>query len=293
MKKIILIVILFLSACDPPSYKEERYPFFPQGFSEPVAFVAVEWNNRKLIGTGSAFLIDREKGLMLTAKHVSDVYKEYGSDVADSFINTHVYDHFILRVPPLRDASLVKLIDFDPKDLPDPYPISQKRVAVGDTLYVRGYHRHRNEFIKMNEEAGFPDNQVPIIEKYYKNFGRSLDLQEGEIVYHNIKVRVEALEAKIDLNQEGELFYKEKNDTNTYIQVKTERDHLFSFGGLSGGVVVNTDNEIVGAITAEQPGFEEIPWEGPFQLMKKKYETIYVTPIWDIQELLDYAKQVR
>lgn len=291
MKYQWFLALLILVSCGPPKLDTSKPDYYEQDFSEPVAWLAAEWNSTKLEIVASGGLIDKENGIIITAKHFTDELEGLGSDTCKVFMNGKVYTAFIIRVPPLRDAALLKLMEFDPNELPDPYPISETGVLEGDTLFIRGFHPHQKLLIQQNHDKDFPDHPVPIVERYYKNFGRLIKHQISEIVYDNILSIVQETDALIELSDEDtDIFARAKNESNTYIRVQTERDHKISFGGLSGGIVVNEDNEIVGVITAEQEGFEKIPFDGPFVLVKRVYRTISVTPIWDLQELLDFAK---
>ena len=114
---ILFILALTLVACNPPPvenvYRKEMR--FPSTLNVPVAFLAVEWGG-KLRGSGSAWLIDGGNGVLFTAKHVTDALMnnqiELGANECKLFLgNGRVFTCITVRVPPLRDAVVLRLLE--------------------------------------------------------------------------------------------------------------------------------------------------------------------------------------
>jgi len=120
---IVVFLFSFSFACSPPSelnrnkYREENS--FPQDFKSTGAYLVLEWNSKKPFIMASGSLVNREKGIFLTAKHFSDAFGLLGVDYCKVFFNGKVYKAVLVKVPPIRDAALIKLASsFSVKDFP-------------------------------------------------------------------------------------------------------------------------------------------------------------------------------
>ncbi len=286
--KALPFIALILS-CNAPAEKSSALIVYRQDGAEPVAWLAVERSGPPAI-MASSFLINKEKGLFLTAKHFVQDFNLLSFDTCKLFINGRVYEAYVLQVPPLADAAMLQLVEFNLEDLPDPYPVAKEKVKIGDRVFVRGLHLHRKALTKHNLKRDIVDKVVPIISDYYDNYGYAEKSSASQVVYENIPSVVVEIDVRASVDGNEGLFGAIKDKYNRYVHVETVYDHVDSFGGLSGGVMVNEGGEIVGIITLEQVGFETVPFFGPFLMNVKTYENIFVTPIEYFRELFDYAE---
>ncbi|OGN08631.1 MAG: hypothetical protein A3J46_02935 [Candidatus Yanofskybacteria bacterium RIFCSPHIGHO2_02_FULL_41_11] len=295
--------------CDPSDeetniYRKGRY--FPGGINVPVASLISEWAGKVRV-MGSAWLIDGGNGALFSAKHVTDAFMgnivELGGSECKVFLSGKIYDCTIARVPPLRDAVVLNISSpFKLSELPKPYKIAETKVKLGDQVFIQGLHLHSLEIRELNKKEGFGDFVVPIFKTFYgRRFGNKCN--EREEVFHNIEAKVTALDVRIKIDdQENDPMGGLKYKTNRYFMVKTLRNHKFSFAGLSGGVAVrlskNGEPEAVGIITGEKPveleydknrNLKNSPCGQPIMTA----DTIAVTPIESVSELIDYARYSR
>lgn len=313
MKKIpFLLLLLVISACNSPpnenNYRREGN--YPSSVNVPVAFLVSEWAGKPRV-MASGWLIDGGNGMLFSAKHFTDVFMnntiELGANECKVFLSGKIYSCIIVHVPPLRDAVVLKILGpFNSAKLPTPYKISTTKLKVGDKVFVQGFHPHSSEITKSNMDDGLKDLIVPILRTFYEL--READpSRQGEVVFDNL----EGIRIKPDPNailnnplldneaKKGALEY----ENDSYIKVRMARDHKFSFGGLSGGVVLNEKAEAVGIITAQdilrfeydKDGFLIDPHKGTITVTIKKqyFDTTYVTPIESVMDLYDYARQIR
>ncbi len=309
---LFLIFVLcssMLTSCNPPPvenlYRKEGR--FPGGLNVPVALLVAEWGGKPRV-MGSTWLIDGGRGALFTAKHVTDALMnstiELGANECKVFLSGRVYTCFVDRVPPLRDAVVLKILGpFNSAELPTPYKISTEppKLKVGDTVFVQGFHSHLKEIRDINEKEGFRDMVVPILQTFYeRRFGN--ECIDREIVFDSIEARVIKLNIRIKIDdQENDPMGELKYSANTYFSIVTSRNHKFSFGGLSGGVVVKLDKngepEAVGIITAEKPVEFKYDKDGrlisPCGLPPLAADTLLITPIESVKELYDYARRMR
>ncbi len=250
----------------------------------------------------SGFVVDRQKGIFMTAKHFTDAVEGSGSDSFKLFTNGMAYDAYVMKVPPLRDAALVRLEGkFDPKDISAPYHLASVPLKKGDTVFFQGMHPHPCPVRNSNAADGFPDIIVPILKDYYGIMMRDC-LHESEIVFDDLESNVVDLNSHILLNAAekdaklGRILY----DANFYYRLKTKRNHKFSFGGLSGGPALNAKRELVGLNTAEEAARFKFTPEPQKEKnssagikIEKVEDTLFITPIGTVQDLFDYAKSVK
>jgi len=298
---IVALLSFLLSSCD--RLPKENKNYF-QDFSEPVAWLVIEGNGYPLI-MASGFLVNREKGIIMTAKHFTDELPQFGGDRCKAFLNGKVYEVQLLKAPALRDAVLLRIRDkFNPADLPEPYPLAKERVAVHDKVFLRGFHPHPRWLTDFNKNKGVFDKIVPVLRDYYQIIMRdSTRLQE--IVFEDIEGNVAKIDAKIlvGTGEEGEVtpLDKLKSEANLYVKIVMRRNHGFSFAGLSGGPIVNSRGELVGILTAARAVRFKIDPEGFLvnteddlsvrgQLIAR---TVQMTPIVFLRDLFLYADEIK
>ena len=314
MRKLLLTSLLFVViACNPPLIenvyrKEGRYP---SNINVPVVFLVSEWAG-KIRVLASGWLIDGGNGTLFSAKHFTDTFInnpiELGIKECKVFLSGKVYTCVVVRVPPQRDAVVLKILgSFNQSKLPKPYKISTTKLKIGDKVYVQGFHPHSLEIMKSNMDDGFRDLVVPVLKNFFEL--READpTRQREVVFDNlvgkrVKLDPDSIRNNPLLNdEEKEGALKYENDS--YIKVLMARDHKFSFGGLSGGVVLNEKGEAVGIITAQdifrfeydENGFFVDPFMGNHMIInikKQLFDIIYITPIESVKDLYDYAMQIK
>lgn len=300
---VALYLFVLVSACNAPSvenvYRKEGR--FPGGLNVPVAFLVSEWAGKPRI-LASGWLIDGGNGTLFSAKHFTDVFMnntiELGANECKIFLAGKVYTAIVAQVPPLRDAVVLKIIgQFNQSELPKPYKIPTTRVRVGDKVFVQGFHPHPSEVINSNMLDGLNDLIVPILKNFYEL--READpSRQREVVFDNIEATVVDINfhAAVE-NQQTDPLGKFKFKYNEFIKVVTTRNHKFSFGGLSGGVVVKINEkgepEAIGIVTAESPArYEHMKIPGGM-LVRQVVDTMDITPIYSVKDLYDYARQMK
>lgn len=315
MRKMLAVFLLFVFyACNPPPVenayrKESRYP---SDLNVPVGLIVSEWAGKPRV-MASSWLIYGGNGTLLSAKHFTDTFVnniiELGANECKVFLNGRVYVCIVVRVPPLRDAVVLKILgSFDQVELPKPYKISTTKLKIGDKVFIQGFHPHPSKITKSNKVDGFGDQIVPILKNFYEL--READLsRQREVVFDDLEgKRVKPDPDSIRKNpllkdEEKKALLEVENDL--YIKIHMARDHKLSFGGLSGGVALNEKGEAVGVITAQdifrfeydKQGFFIDPHSGErlevFNKKKQLFNTIYITPIESIKDLYDYARQMK
>ena len=309
MRILILIFCFAIVGCSPPplinEYREKGTYTHPQELKSTVAYLVLEKNNQPMI-MASAFLINKEKGIFLNAKHFTDDIGSFGPDYCKIFFNGKVYRVEVERVPPRRDASLLRIIsDFNSADFPEPLIVAKEMPKLGDKVYVLGFHPHVYDIREQNEKEGFADRVIPIFRTYYDVIMKDKS-KETEVVFDNlegtrVKLNPDSVlkNPYLDVDEKNALLEYARGD---YIKILMARDHKFSFGGLSGGLTVNERGEVVGVITAQDPfrlefdenGFLTLPNGDVVATVKQqKFDVIYVTPIDSLQDLMEYVKNSR
>ena len=289
----VFLTFLF-SGCDGDSSKK-RHTVFRQSITLPVAWLVIEWNGRPDV-MASGFLVDKEKGVFVTAKHFTDALDDLFPDEVKVFFNGKVYSASLAGLAGLRDAALLKLEEpFDPADFPEPYRIADEPVSVGDTVFIQGFHSHPLWLSTANKNNGRPDRMVFVLDDYYHVV--MLDpTKKINVVFDNLKAVVLRLDTKHQIGKPGSgqsYLNRIRNEVNTYTDVRTKHNHVISFGGLSGGAATNKDGELTGIITAEAPQRFEFDPKGRLLtprgfLIRGKLvrDEISVTPIAEIKDLL-------
>lgn len=302
---VAMLLLAVISACDSPAdinyFREER--IFPSTIEAPVAFLASEWSGRPRV-MASGWLIDGGNGTLFTAKHFTDSISEdtieLGAKECKIFLNKRVYSCIVTKLPPLRDAVVIKILEtFNPEEMPKPYRISDTKLKIGETVYIQGFHPHPYDIILSNNADGLKESIIPILGSFYKL--RTLD---KEVVFDSLEAKVVDLDTHINIGIQGPTPTSEEEfikKANSYIKVITTRNHKFSFGGLSGGVVIRInakgEPEAVGIVTAELPERLEYDKWGHFKtgppVVKIVSDTLMITPIHSVKDLYDYARGLR
>lgn len=302
----MLIVVPLFCACDSPPvenvYRKEAR--FSGSLNVPVAPIVVEWGGKPRV-MGSTWLIDGGHSALFSAKHVTDTFINYtielGANECKVFLAGKVYTCFIDRVPRLRDAVVINLLGLpNLAELPSAYKISTTKLKIGDTVFVQGFHPHPLEITKSNMADGLKDAVIPILKNFYEL--RQADPEKmSEIVFDSLEAKVVSINDHINIeDQDSDPLGKLKFDVNEYIKVITVRNHKFSFGGLSGGVLVRLNDqgalEAVGIVTAEKPERLEYDEKGKLKGGSDHivvFDTILITPIESVKDLYEYARKGR
>ncbi|MDP2598903.1 MAG: trypsin-like peptidase domain-containing protein [Candidatus Liptonbacteria bacterium] len=302
---VVLAAGFFIVGCrnaEPPDRKNAAIGSYRQDLRTSTALLVVEWNGEpKLIGSG--FLVEKEKGIFMTAKHVTDAAaKLRGDDKLKLFFNGAVYEVFVMKVLPVCDAVLVAISGkFDPSMFPAAYAAASSGARKGDVVYIQGFHWHPFAIRKLNDGDGAPDIVVPIMESYYQLISKD-PARETEFVFDRLEGSVMKVGTKIEVeNEDAADIRKLAHDTNIYFQVRTKRNHRFSFGGLSGGPALNEKGEFAGVVTAEDvarwepilPPSDPRERKGTTFSIKSVADTLYVTPVSSVKDLLEYAHRAK
>ena len=142
---------------------------------------------------------------------------------------------------------------------------------------------------------------VPIFKTFY-GLREADPERQKEVVFDSLEAVVTGINEHIKIGAEHEQDVESglKFGVNEYVKVVTKINHKFSFGGLSGGVVVrlNTQGipEAVGILTAEDSVRLEYDKKG--KLMNKKVkiyvsDTMFITPIYTVKDLYEYARTAK
>ena len=275
-KWLVLLLLVIGVACKDDEKTNDTYP---QDLVTKVAYLVIENNDEPNV-TASGFLVEREKGLFLTAKHFTSVLNKVGTRQFKLFFNGKVYDAELVQLPPLRDAALIRIVsNFDYNSFSEAAVFSQDKVKIGDKVFVVGFHQHHYRVRSINEKMGHPDKVVPIRRLYYHIETRDT-LEEAEVVFDSLEAQVVGIETRwwlVPGNRAPNFSDSLRYRTNPYFDVFTERYHFGQFGGLSGGPVFNEKGEIVGIVTLGEDG------DGGRILM--------MTPIWYLKDLENYIKE--
>lgn len=283
MKSFILAIFLtvfsafLFSGCGPSEEENALYrkvSRYRQNFTTSSALLIRERNGFPLI-LASAFLIDKQRGLFVSAKHF------VGNESAGNcriFFNGAVYNGFLLAVPAITDLAVIKIADiFAVENFPEPRRWAES-IQRGDKIFVEGIHPHPQSF-----QAG--REIVPIFSEFYGLTGKG-----EEFVFERLAGEV------VELSRE--IANKNIKDTNEilsgvssrFIMVRTMQDHRFSFSGLSGGPTVNERDEIIGINSVEDQAFLEI---SKGEAIYHPWVSLNLVPISELEKLRPLLSQVR
>lgn len=314
MRKVLPLLLLFAfigfiaTSCGDPierrelnQYKAQNRYVDKQELVTQTAFLALEVDGKLRYnfkgdledgGYASGFLISKNKGLFKTAYHFTVHLGENGVDWCRLFINGRVYRAGLYRALSNRDSAVIKILDkFSNADLPEPPPIAMEKVKVHDKVFIEGYHPHPYYVRLRDQESGKKFQLIPLLKNYYQTV--KVDKEDyTEIVYEVLEAEVVAVDKSMadllkEINDKNTTSKKEIQTTleekiQNFFVIRTQSDHLFSFGGLSGTVIKNDRGEVVGEVTA-----------GP--AVQKEERVIWVTPIEseinEIKDLVDNHKR--
>lgn len=226
---------------------------YPQNFVSPIAFFALEWGGLPHI-LASGFLVSKKSGYFMTARHFTDCFFDLGLKECRVFFGGRVYEASVLRVSPLQDAALLKITSpFNPDDFPDPLLPADRPPKKGEQVTIAGFHIHPFLIRETNKQENAGDILVPIIRNYYGL--KTMDsTREFETVYETLEAKVLTTDKRVRIQPESEIDWKAleqlRYGAGYFIEVRTARNHKFSFAGLSGTSVVNKRGECVGIVTA-------------------------------------------
>ncbi len=274
-RKYFVILLVFTQFLFSANGQDKKRPnVYKQDFKIKEALFVKERNGAPY-AMGTAFLIDKERGLFASAKHVGIQAR----DVCKIFFNGRVYNAFLLKLPPITDVGIIKIDGpFDPSDFPEPYKFASK-INKGDKTFTRGIHPHPKKY----QDAG---RLLPLMRGYYFILGR-----DGEFVYDNLEGEISDLDKRIENKKIGGSSKMLADVTSSYIELKMKKDHHFSFGGLSGGPTVNDREEVVGINSSEVGGYLEITEDGKAQY--HPWTTFHLVSISELIKLLPQALNVK
>ncbi len=277
----LFAVCSIVTGCGPPGsnlniYQEAKR--YQQNTNVREALFIRERNGTPFI-LASAFLIDKQKGRFASAKHFVGSESDGQCKI---FFNGHVYDGFLLNLPPITDLAIVQILgSFDTKSFPEPYKIAEY-VNVGDKIFVRGIHPHpltlqKNKII------------LPIFRDYY-----GLVRNGNEFVFDDLGGKITKLNVPIQNKRIRGSPETLAEVTNLYTELKTTEEHRLSidrgFGGLSGGPTVNERNELVGVNSNETPGGLELR-DGT--ITNRPWNTLFLVPAKELEKLLPLIANIK
>lgn len=284
MKRVLLFCwIIALIACAPkPDYQTEyqkngTYPIFGGNFEEPVAVIVIERNGLFEVSAsmGSAFLVDAERGLFGTAKHVVDLDVNY-----KIFFCKKAYQAERVLSGVGTDVDFIRITgSFDPSKFPKPYPFAES-VNIGERAFIRGIHMHPQDLQKDKIIHG-------IIRNYY-----GLDFYKSEFTYDSLPASV--TKTNIEFSNKG---VQGSDPTMSsliqrYARLVTDEEHKIGdkgFAGLSGGPTVNARREIIG-VNSNQLRDEEIMVVGGDNLRYIPRVTLHIIPVQELKRALAQLK---
>jgi len=275
---IAVFSILLGVGCGPSEpkgtiyYQTNTYPH-PDNLKVPVALFVKERNGNILFGNmASVFLIDKERGLFCSARHFVGLDENTSYKL---FFNGRVYKISLINMPAIKDFFIAQIDgDFNPDEFPDPYPIGNEPKK-GDKVFVQGIHLHPVKFQK-------DVTVIKILQEYY---GMDWMSKKGELVFESLPAEVVNTNYIVDISKIG----GQVNMGSTFarfIRVKTEKDHGFSFAGLSGGPVINQNKELVGIVSFEKRDIEQVKDLFVFIVVKFKYQYISMVPVQNLKEMM-------
>lgn len=302
-KILIVILLLFISlACSNIESESDIVDCdFEQEISVPVGAIVIERNGIPY-SMGSAFLIHKEDRRFVTNDHVIEITRLYPSVDMKLFFECKVYDITLERMASIHDAALVYIPnEADTRKWPTPYSLNRDSVMVGDKVNIQGVHRHFYLQHQRNIRWGYNDPAFFIRRDHYGWDRQPNPLSAWEFFFDDLEASVFEVDATKNVLYDKGVISRDmqqiRTATNRFFSVRTKRNHVESFGGLSGGVVINDNKEIVGIITLEEPQrWERQPLPGDpqdttgtnLQTLVPVRDVIAVTPATEVMEIFRY-----
>ena len=218
------------------AYQKEN--IYTQDFKTETAAVV----RRKIASTkwtnASAFILDKQRGWFAVAAHfIGNGRRIYFT----LFFNGRVYKSTSLKVSSRADVAIIKIVgDFDSDNFPEPYKFASG-TFVGEKVRLRGFHLHPSDSWENKRLTG-------IFRQYYG------DNSHGEIVFDDLSAYVVRVNASLVLPATPDRIEVSNLSASNCIELRLEEEHQSSFGGLSGGAIVNMNNELVGIDFASDSG---------------------------------------
>ncbi|OGM98730.1 MAG: hypothetical protein A2736_00130 [Candidatus Yanofskybacteria bacterium RIFCSPHIGHO2_01_FULL_41_27] len=241
---------------------------YVQDFKTEAAAVTKEIGNQRQL-SASAFILDKQKGWFATAAHFVG---KSGKNNFKLFYNGVVYKSAPVKVSSRADVAIIKIVgDFSADNFAEPYKFSSS-THIGEKVFIRGFHLHPITLWTNKKLTG-------ILRNYY---------EEGdnyEIVFDDLSAFVVRVDAVLNLPATPDRIEASNLSAKSCIELRTEEDHQYSFGGLSGGPIVNMKNELVGIVFSSNPN------SGYFIDLKKRKLTyvssdvLYAVPAQELKNL--------
>lgn len=285
-KKVLWLVAMFTAAilifngifnCWPLFSKKniEWEPLnYSQDFKTEAALFVQEDNLLGWpLGLGSTFLIDKQKGEFGTAAHC---LIPLGDVRFVLFHNGKIYECAVSRESFLLDVATVKIKDyFNPSVLGEPLKFGVAKV--GEEVRIKAFHRH---FVG----KGWPAIGEPVkgINKYYQDFQKLLP---SGMINGNEEVVFESFEAVV-----ADVHCLNGSSIIPAIMLKLKQDHIFTILGLSGAMVVNALNELVGIIVTfpTKGGWVRNPLTQKEEYVP--YDIVFAVPAAALKQLVVYSQ---
>lgn len=218
---------------------------------------------------GSAFIINKQTGEFATAAHCVNLS---GGGRLVLFHNGKIYECVVVKKSSSADLAVIKIKNFFRReDLGEPLKMAPM-VSAGETVWIGGFHWHSG-----SQDRSGGSYEISDIRKHYLKFAPWLPKtntgEDKELVFENFEATVMDTAHKIDLSAVPS------------IKLKTQKDHLDTFRGLSGAPVVNVADELVGIVFAAPL---RSGWVDFFigQVKYIPYDTLYIIPSGELEKLI-------
>lgn len=268
------VLFLILLSCGPRPTETNVYrknSFYPQDFKTTVAALVIEKNNRPFLQT-SAFLLDKTTGLFVTAGHFLENLR--GNDWK-IFFNGKVYLGKVMATTSASDLAIIGIKgDFSPIGFPDSSDLSSDSLKLGQPVVIQGVRSHPLNFPLANK------NLLGVVREYY-----GLSGEKRELVFDEIAAVVTNLAKEIPNKAIDGASKNLITVSSVYLEITAVQDHSFSFGGLSGGPVLDEQGKVVGIVTAGNYGGYFFDFSG-FKFEYRPWKVIFATPVEELHEMM-------
>lgn len=241
---------------------------YNQDFKTEAAAVVKEFGDKRGI-SASAFILDKQKGWFATAAHFVGRNRKNNFKL---FYNGAVYKSAPVKVSCRADVAIIKIAgNFNADNFAEPYKFASG-TFIGEKVFIRGFHSHPNTLWTNKKLTG-------ILRNYYE------EGDDNEIVFDDLSAFVVRVDAVLNLPATPDRIEASNLSAKSCIELRTEEDHQYSFGGLSGGPIVNMKNELVGIVFSSNPN------SGYFINLKKRKliyvssDVLYAVPAQELKDL--------